>query len=187
MRKQYQIIVIGGSAGSIAVIMTLLPALHTGLKFAIIIVLHRKKSSLSDLPMVFASRTKIPVKEVEDKEPVLPGMIYIAPADYHLLIEKDHTFSLDQSEKINFSRPCIDTTFQAAAEIYKEQTACMLLSGANADGVEGLKYVKQKGGLTVVQSPETAEMPYMPTKAIDSMTVDQVIKADDLAAFITQL
>lgn len=94
--------------------------------FPIIIVLHRKNSSDSVLTDVFASKTALVVKEAEEKDSLTAGCIYIAPADYHLLIEKDHTLSLDFSEKVNFSRPGIDVTFETAAEAFQSELACPL-------------------------------------------------------------
>jgi two-component system chemotaxis response regulator CheB len=128
-----ELLIIGGSAGSLEVIMKAFPELQN-LPFAIIIVLHRKRNTDTALIDLLAARTRIPVIEAAEKESIANGNLYIAPADYHLLIESDRTFSLDFSEKINFSRPCIDVTFQTAAETYKDTLACLLLSGASADG-----------------------------------------------------
>src|SRR5690606_15964808 len=117
------------------------------------------------LAELFSNKTSIPVKEIDEKEQIKRGMIYIAPPDYHTLIEKDKTFSLDFSEKVNYSRPGIDVTFQTAAEAYGQGAAAILLSGANADGTSGLDTIKAFGGITIVQSPQTAEVDFMPSYA----------------------
>ena len=182
-----ELLVIGGSAGSLEVILKALKHLNKGLPFAIIIVLHRKPSNDSTLIDLLSSKTKATVIEANEKEPINPGCIYIAPADYHLLIENDRTLSLDYSEKINFSRPCIDITFQTAAEVYKSSLACLLLSGANADGVEGLELVKTMNGLTAVQNPKTAEVSFMPQKALDKINVDYIVDGDKVIDFIDML
>ena len=182
-----ELLVIGGSAGSLEVILKALKHLNKGLPFAIIIVLHRKPSNDSTLIDLLSSKTKATVIEANEKEPINPGCIYIAPADYHLLIENDRTLSLDYSEKINFSRPCIDITFQTAAEVYKSSLACLLLSGANADGVEGLVLVKTMNGLTAVQNPKTAEVSFMPQKALDKINVDYIVDGDKVIDFIDML
>ncbi|MEJ7679862.1 MAG: chemotaxis protein CheB [Segetibacter sp.] len=181
------LLIIGGSAGSLDIILKLLPDLRSDLPFPVIIVLHRKNSSDSVLADLFASKTSLIVKEAEEKDIISVGCIYIAPADYHLLIEKDHTLSLDFSEKVNFSRPSIDVTFETAAEVYQSQLACMLLSGANGDGTEGLKVVKAFGGMVMVQNPVTARVAYMPEKAIAAVEVDRIIDVDEMADGINSL
>lgn len=177
-------VVIGGSSGSIDVLLKLLPNLKAPLPLAIILVLHRKNAVESTMTELFASKTTIPVKEVEDKDPVEPGTIYIAPADYHLLIEQNREFSLDSSEKINFSRPSLDVTFESAAEVYGPSLVGIILSGANADGTNGLKAVKQAGGLIIAQKPETAQVAYMPEHAILHNTIDFIFDVSELATFI---
>lgn len=178
---------IGGSSGSLDVILKFLPKLKAPLSFPIILVLHRKSMPDSVLADLFSYKTEIRVKEIEDKEPVTDDAIFIAPPDYHLLIEKGNLFSLDVSEKINYSRPSIDVTFESAAERYGSSLVCILLSGSSVDGVEGLRKVKSIGGMAVVQDPSTAESPYMPTQAISEGQADKIIKADDLADFINSL
>jgi len=180
-------LIIGGSAGSLDVLLKVLPALSPDLSFPIVVVIHRKVGSDSLLPELLAGRTKLMVKEIDEKEPVKPGVIYIAPSDYHTLIEQDHTFSLDYSEKINYSRPAIDATFQTAAEVYKEKLVGLLLSGSNADGVNGLISVKAWGGITVIQDPQSAQVAYMPAQAAIQVKIDYVLPIEDIADFINLL
>lgn len=187
MSNSCELLVMGGSAGSFDVLIKALPKLHVTNQFAIVIVVHRNKDPQTVLADLFASKTKLTVKEPEEKEEILPDTIYLAPADYHLLIEKDKTFSLDYSEKINFSRPCIDATFQTAAEAFGDKLVGVLLSGSNADGVEGLKTIKTLGGLTAVQSPESCEIPYMTQQALSHVDIDKVIDGNNLASFIKNL
>lgn len=180
-------LVIGGSAGSLNVLLEIFPNLNTNLNFPIIIVLHRKPDNNSLLTNLLQNRTKLLVSEAEEKERLMPAHIYIAPADYHLLIEKDETFSLDYSEKINYSRPSIDVTFQSAADIYKENLVCMLLSGSNSDGVEGLKVVKRLFGRVIIQNPKTANMPFMPQQALLNVKIDYNLDTSEMASFINNL
>ena len=180
-------LIIGGSAGSLEVLLKVLPRLDPLLSFPIVIVIHRKPDADSLLPDLLSSRTTLKVKEVDEKEPIQAGTIYIAPSDYHLLVEQDYTFSLDYSEKINFSRPAIDVTFQTAAEVYKEGLVCILLSGSNSDGVEGLKSAKIWGGKAVVQDPESAQVPYMPSQAIKHVKIDRILPIESMAEFINLL
>ena len=177
-------VVIGGSTGSIDVLLQVLPALHSPLPFALIIVVHRKNTADSTLANLLALKTRIPVREVDDKDPVLPGHIYLAPADYHLLLEQDETFSLDDSEKVHYSRPAIDVTFESAADVFGPALVGILLSGANADGTIGLRAIKQAGGATVVQQPDTAQVAYMPQQAIAYAPVDFVLTIPELTAFM---
>ncbi|MDP4217210.1 MAG: chemotaxis protein CheB [Bacteroidota bacterium] len=179
-----RLIVIGGSAGSLHVMFDLLSGLRPGFPDAVLIVLHRNTQSDTGLEELMSAKTGLPCKEVEEKEPVLPGIIYLCPPDYHVLIEKQHTFSLDYSERVNFSRPSIDVTFKSAALAYGESLTAVLLSGANADGAGGLEFVKQQGGLTVVQDPSTAEVSFMPEYAIARVKIDLVLRAEDMPAVI---
>lgn len=184
--KHCEALIIGGSAGSLNVIISILPSIKSVLSFAIIVVLHRKagKDLLSEL---LASKTEMAVKEIDEKEKIKPSHIYIAPPNYHLLIEEDRTFSLDASEKVNFSRPAIDVTFQSAAEVFKNNLVCLLLSGANSDGTDGLIKVKKNGGTVLIQDPSTAAVSYMPQNAMDHVVADKVLKIDEMADYINRL
>lgn len=184
--KPSLLVVIGGSAGSLQAILQLLPSLDVPLGAAIIIILHRQSHYDSVLTELLSVKTGLEVKEAEEKEPILPGVIYIAPADYHLLIESDHTFSLDYSEKVNFSRPSIDVTFSAAATVYGKHLAALLLSGANADGTEGLQTVKAMGGLTAIHNPLNAEVEFMPRQAMNNVEVDYILEITEMAGFINR-
>ena len=185
--RNCEALIIGGSAGSLEVLLKVLPALDTDLAFPVLIVIHRKNGADSLLPELLSGRTRLTVKEAEEKELLLPGVIYIAPSDYHVLVEMDHTLSLDYSEKINYSRPAIDASFQTAAEVYQDRLACILLSGSNADGVDGLKYVKQWGGMVVIQNPDNAQVAYMPNQAKSQVKIDHILNAEDMAEFINLL
>lgn len=185
--KNCAALVIGGSAGSLEVLIKVLPHLNVNLSFPIIIVVHRKQGNDSLLSDLLSSKTAIIVKEVEEKETIAPGTIYIVPSDYHLLIERDFTFSLDYSEKVNYSRPSIDVTFQSAADIYQDKLACLLLSGSNADGVNGLLAVLNVGGEIAIQDPADAQVDYMPSKAILHTQTKNILKVNDIAAYINAL
>ena len=185
--SDYKIVIIGGSAGSLDVLMQVLPRLNAIETFSIVIVLHRKSGEDTTLEDLLALKTVIPVQEVEDKVPLLPGYIYIAPSDYHLLFEKDKTLSLDISEKVNYSRPSIDVSFESAADIYGAGLVGILLSGANADGTLGSKAIKNAGGTVIIQDPESAEMPYMPKSAVDNMTPSHIFDVPQITAFINTL
>lgn len=183
----YKIVAIGGSAGSLEVILQIVSALPSPSDATFIIIVHRKHDGESILESLLSTRTSMTVREVEDKESLMPGTIYVAPPDYHLLLENETMFSLDSSEKIHFSRPSIDVTFQAVAEVFGASSVGVLLSGANADGAAGLENIKKAGGLTIVQHPETADMPFMPQQAINRNIVDNIIRAEELPNMLKQL
>ncbi|MBO9676475.1 MAG: chemotaxis protein CheB [Sphingobacteriaceae bacterium] len=178
---------IGGSAGSLDVLLEIFPALRNDIPFPIVLVVHRKASNESLLTDLLKSRTKLAVSEANEKEFLSPGKVFIAPADYHMLIEQDQSISLDYSEKVNYSRPSIDVTFQSAAEVFKEKLVCILLSGSNADGVEGLKSVNNFKGRVVIQNPYTAIMPYMPQQAVLNVEPHVVLDSHDMADYINNL
>lgn len=184
--KPVRLLVIGGSAGSLEIIIQLLPKLPLRLPFAVILVVHRKNAD-SVLTELLGEKTDLPVKEAEEKDELKAGNIYIAPADYHLLVEKNGTLSLDYSEKLHYSRPSIDATFETAAEAYGDSLACLLLSGANADGTEGLRAVKQHGGLTIVQDPSEAAVAYMPQQAVNGLSVDHVVGMNAMIELLRDL
>lgn len=181
-----KVLIIGGSAGSLDVLLKILPPLGIP-SFSIVIVLHRKNTDDTTLEELIAVKSKIPVKEVEDKTLLLPGFIYIAPSDYHLLFEKNDLLSLDTSEKINYSRPSIDVAFESASDIYGPSLIGILLSGANADGTDGLIAIKKAGGTIVVQKPETADMPFMPNNALLHTTPDHILDVSELLKFIASI
>ena len=181
------LIVIGGSAGSLEILIHVLSQLNPAFMIPIVVVMHRKATNDSSLTELLASRSRLPVTEPEEKEQILPGTVYICPADYHLLIEKDRTFSLDFSEKVNFSRPSIDVSMQSASDVYLNGTTGILLSGASKDGTEGMRAISDNRGYTIVQDPVDAEVPFMPQQAIQAGFVDAVLKRDEMVAFINRL
>jgi len=181
-----KVLIIGGSAGSLDVLLKILPHLKIP-SFAIVIVLHRKHTDDTTLEELIAVKTIIPVKEVEDKLALESGNIYIAPSDYHLLFEKNNLLSLDTSEKINYSRPSIDVAFESASDVYGKALVGILLSGANADGTDGLIAIKNAGGTIIVQKPETADMPFMPNNAIEHTSPDYVLDVEEILEFISRI
>jgi two-component system chemotaxis response regulator CheB len=185
--KGIKVLVIGGSAGCIEVIIKILENLNKDLALAIVIIIHRKKNSDARLTALFNLKSPLLVTEAEEKEPILPGRVYLAPPDYHLLIENDHTFSLDTSEKVQFSRPSIDVTFESAADVYGQSLAALLLSGANSDGAQGLLTIANSGGITIVQNPASAEVDFMPKAAIFKTVVDYILETKDLPNFVNEL
>jgi len=162
-----KIVAIGGSAGSLPVVLNILQNISYDFVIPVVIVLHRLKNTPSEMDKIVSiTRGDLKLKEPDDKEPVEPGYIYIAPANYHLLLEADSTFGLDYSEPVQYSRPSIDVTFESIAAVYGPNATAILLSGANNDGAEGIAKIIDKGGTGIVQDPLTSEYPIMPVAAI---------------------
>lgn len=182
-----EILLIGGSAGSISVLLEIMPRLDKDLSFPIIIILHRKAYPESNLSELLTFHSSLPVAEVEDKTILRKGCIYLAPADYHLLLENKSEAALDSSEKVNYSRPSIDVSFQSAAVLFQEHTAALLLSGANADGMEGLLTIAHYKGTILVQDPGSAEFGYMPKQTLLNLEADAVLKPAQMAQYINRL
>ncbi|MFB9862805.1 chemotaxis protein CheB [Rufibacter immobilis] len=186
--RKFEFIVIGGSAGSIGVAIQMIPALSGRFQVPILFVLHRNASSSSGfLSDILQPRTPLRIKEAEEKEKICPGTVYVAPADYHLLVETDFTFSLDASEKVHYSRPSIDVTFESLAAHYGEKLLGILLTGANADGARGMAEIARAGGLTIAQNPATAEVPTMPQAAINTGMVHHVFSTSEIISFLNNL
>ena len=179
-----RLIVIGGSSGSLEVILEILPRLPTSFPVPMLFVMHRNNSADSLLRDLLARKSALIVKEVEEKEEIVRGTIYLAPADFHVLIERDGSFSLDYSEKINYSRPSIDVTFISAAEIFGPRLTGILLSGANDDGSRGMEVIKEKGGTTIVQDPADAGVDMMPKEAIRRSEIDHILTTAEIGDYL---
>lgn len=179
-----KVVIIGGSAGSLNALMLILPELPPLKDFAIVMVVHRKSTDDQTLEELIALKSSIPVKPVEDKVPLVPGFVYVAPSNYHLLFEKDGFLALDTSEKINYSRPSIDVSFESAAEVYGPALVGILLSGSNSDGTVGLRAIQAAGGKIVIQNPESADMPFMPNNAILNTTPDFILNTHQILKLI---
>ncbi len=185
--SNFKVVIIGGSAGSLQALMTILPDLPEVVSYALVIVLHRKSSEDLTLEGLLKVKSKIPVKIVEDKILCEPGFLYVAPSNYHLLFEKNNTLALDTSEKVNYSRPSIDVSFESASEVYGENLIGILLSGSNTDGTEGLIAIKNAGGKVIVQNLSSAEMSFMPKNAILNMVPDYILTNEELLSFMIGL
>jgi two-component system chemotaxis response regulator CheB len=182
----YEIAVVGTSRGGLAALLELIGALPADLAMPVVVIQHRHKESDNALPRFLQDRTPLRVCEVEDKAPVEGGAVYIAPPDYHLLVERDY-FTLSVEEPIRYSRPSIDLTFSSAADAFGAKTIGAVLTGANADGAEGLRRIAERGGVTIVQEPVTAESPIMPTAALKAVPSSRVLTIGAIGHLIGEL
>jgi two-component system, chemotaxis family, protein-glutamate methylesterase/glutaminase len=185
--KPYQIIVIGGSAGAMTALLELLPLLPAGFPLPIVIVVHLHPRQDSSHIVRLSSQCALTVKEADEKESLQPGTVYLAPPNYHLLIEHDRTFSLSIDERVNYSRPSIDVLFESAVQAYGSHVIGVILTGANNDGTEGLRKIKERGGLTIVQDPRTAESTYMPQAALEAMPVDHILSMPEIGKLFVKV
>lgn len=158
-------IVIGGSAGSVDALTTILSALSAEFSVPIIAVVHIPPDSKSLLAEILQPKCLLIIEEIEDKVPALPGHVYIAPPNYHVLPEKDGILSLSAEEEVLFSRPSIDVLFETAADAYNSELIGVLVTGANEDGAKGLRCIVDAGGMAIIQDPATAYAPMMPRAA----------------------
>ena len=175
---QYQAIVIGTSAGGLQVLTSLFEALPCDYPIPIIVTQHRSNEQTNLLEEVLQYKCKIQIKQADEKEYILPGSVYTAPAGYHLLVERNQMFSLASDVPVKFSMPSIDVLFESAAVAYQNKLIGIILTGANDDGATGIQRVKQLHGMTVAQDPAEAQFPTMPTAAITTGNVDKVWKVD---------
>lgn len=184
LHHKYEAVVIGVSAGGINALDQILPVFKKSFKLPILVVQHILAGPDNYLVDHFDSRCSMQVKEAEDKEQIIPGIIYFAPPGYHLLVEQERTLALSMDAKVNYSRPSIDVLFETAAEAYLHKLVGVVLTGANADGAAGLKAVRTFGGTTIVQSPDSAEVDTMPKAAIANLWVDQILNLDEIADYL---
>ena len=184
---EYDAVVIGVSAGGIEALTKVISRLRPDFPVPLIIVQHRSPEADDFLVGHLNEKSVVTVKEAEGREPLCPGVVYIAPPDYHLLIEEDRTFSLSQEERLHFSRPSIDVLFDTAADAFGPSLVGIILTGANSDGSAGLKKIKEGGGMTIVQDPATAYVSVMPKAAIQATEVDHILPLDEIGLFLNSL
>ncbi|HKH92843.1 MAG TPA: chemotaxis protein CheB [Gemmatimonadaceae bacterium] len=182
----YDLVVVGTSWGGLAALRTLIGGLPDSFQMAVTLVQHRHKDSDHLLRTLLQERSSLQVCEVEDKMPLEHGHIYVAPPDYHTLVEAGH-FSLSTEAPVRFSRPSIDVTFGSAADSYGHRTVGIVLTGANADGADGLRRISDRGGLAIVQDPATAESRMMPAAAQKAVPRARIITLEEIPAFLASL
>lgn len=183
--RSSDILLLGGSAGSFRLIFKIVQILDPASKKIVIIVMHRKRNFASEVEKLFAHNSLMNVREIGDKEKINKGTIYIAPANYHVLIENNGYFGLDVSDAVWFSKPSIDITFESAAEVFKNKCTAILLSGANQDGAEGMLKLRNASSLTIAQEPEDAELPEMPKDAIAIGGAEYVLSSAEIVDLLT--
>src|SRR5215212_10038385 len=177
----------GASWGGLAALERVLTGLPRDFRTPIAIAQHRSPDGGSEgLARLLGAHTHLPVVDVEDKQPVEPGHVYLAPPDYHLYLEPDG-FALSVDDAVLYSRPSIDVLFESAADVYRDRLVAVVLTGANEDGAQGIATVKRLGGYTIVQNPADAERAEMPRAALRAIDPDKVLSLDGIPSALTQL
>jgi two-component system, chemotaxis family, protein-glutamate methylesterase/glutaminase len=182
----YDLVVVGTSWGGLHALRTLVGGLPQSFQMAVTLVQHRHRDSDHLLRTLLQESSSLRVCDVEDKMPLEHGHIYVAPPDYHTLVEQGY-FSLSTEAPVRFSRPSIDVTFSSAADSYTHRTVGIVPTGANADGADGLRRISDRGGLALVQDPATAESPTMPAAARRAVPRARVMGLEAMATFLAAL
>ena len=184
---RYEAIVIGVSSGGLNAMKILFSLLPADFSMPIIVVQHVGARSENVWIQLLNNHCKVEIKEADEKEKIEKGKIYVAPPNYHLLIEKNKTFSLTVDERVNYARPSIDVLFETASEAYQTHLIGVVLTGANNDGSNGIKCIKERGGLTIVQQPDTAESSYMPASAIATSKPDYILPLEEIIKLLIEI
>jgi two-component system, chemotaxis family, protein-glutamate methylesterase/glutaminase len=185
-KDKFKAIVIGGSAGSFQVVTKILSELNPQMDLPIFLCLHRLKHVRNGFVEALSIKAKRPIVEPLDKEKVKRGMVYLAPANYHMYLELGYVFGLSTEEMMNNSRPAIDLTFETASYVYKDKLLGIMLSGANRDGAWGMKKLKDRGGYALVQEPSECTIDTMTTATINMTNVDQILTTDKIIQFLNK-
>jgi len=186
-RSEFRVVVIGGSAGGFEALRVILSALPGDFTLPVLVVQHLHASDDGSFARHLARSTRLPVVEPCDKAPIEQGRVYTAPANYHMLVERDGAIALSIDERVNWSRPSIDVLFESAARAWGNGVIAVILSGASDDGASGMEAVKSAGGLTLAQDPASAPTPFMPQAAIDAGVVDEILGVEEIGQRLIQL
>lgn len=185
--RQFKAVVIGVSTGGVAALKQLLGALPTGFPLPVLIVTHITPDSDDGLALLLDTQCAIRVKEADEQEGVTPGTAYLAPANYHLLVERGGKLALSIDPAVNFARPSVDVLFESAAEAYGAALIGIILTGAGNDGSRGLLKIKNRGGVAIIQDPADAEMDSMPKSALQLLQADHVVPLKEIPDLLMRL
>lgn len=184
---KFKAVVIGGSAGSFPLVTKILASLPKQFPLPVFLCLHRLKHIRHGFVEALALKSNIPIVEPEDKETIKNGIAYLAPSNYHMYVELGNKIALSTEEMVKYSRPSIDLTFDTASFVYREKILGIMLSGANTDGAEGIRKLKERGGYAIAQDPAEASVRTMPEAAIKIAPMDEILKLEDIIKFLNKL
>ncbi len=184
---RFRAVAIGVSSGGVQALSSLLGALPASFPLPILIVQHIGPDAGDGLARLLDAHSPLHVKEADENDTPQPGHVYLAPPNYHLLVETDGQLSFSADPPVSYARPSIDVLFESAAEAFGPALIGIVLTGANHDGSRGLARIKELGGLVIVQDPADAEAPQMPAAALAATTVDHVVPLTAIAALLSTL
>lgn len=187
MTAENKYVIIGGSAGSFQTVTGILEELPSGFSHTVFLALHRLKYVRTGFVEALSLKAALPVLEPRDKDKILSGNIYLAPANYHMLIEPGGYFALSTERSVNHSRPSIDLSFRTAAYSLKNRLTGIILSGANRDGAKGLADVKRHGGTAIVQKPDECQVRTMPAAALELSQTELVMSDQEIIEYLKKL
>lgn len=185
--REAKILLLGCSAGGFNLVYNLITRLPDNFPLPILVVVHRSRKFKSAIEELLDRKSNLKVSMAADKDKILPGHVYFAPSDYHLLLEPDGSLTLDYSEPVLYSRPSIDTTFQSVADVYRDRIVAVLLSGASEDGSEGICYIHSMKGVVIIQDPGCAEIKTMPESAISKCKDALILDDNNIFDFINSI
>ena len=183
----FDIVAIASSAGGLNALNKILSILPKHFPAAIALVQHLAPQHLSFLSEILARRTALKVKQAEEGDSLSPGTVYVAPPDYHLLVNSNGTLSLSQSKPINYLRPSADVLFKSVAESYKNRAMAIVLTGTGRDGATGVEAIHQMGGTVIAQDQKSSEFFGMPNATIKTGNVDYILPLDEIAKTLSSL
>jgi len=185
----YKMLIIGLSAGGMSLVKHLIAALPKDYSLAVAVLAHLPQGYESNLAQILDEATDLPVMMARDKQPIVAGHVYVAPPDYHLLVEQGSpfAFALSEDEPVKSVRPSIDILLKSAAEVFEDSLIAVILSGANSDGANGMAAVKQLGGLCMVLNPLDAEFSTMPNAVIKQVEVDYIASLEDIVSLLVSV
>jgi two-component system, chemotaxis family, protein-glutamate methylesterase/glutaminase len=182
----FELVVVGASWGGLQALRWLLEGLPDDFPTPLVVAQHRSSDSSDVMVRVLQSHSPLAITEASDKDAIEPGHVYIAPPDYHLLVEPG-SLALSTEGFVHHSRPSIDVAFESAADAYADRLVGVILTGANTDGSAGLKRIRDGGGVTVVQDPATAARPEMPSAAMAAVKGAKVLPLRKIAPFLVEI
>jgi two-component system chemotaxis response regulator CheB len=186
-KPAFDIIAIAASAGGLSALEAILGQLPADFPAAVVVVQHLDPRHRSLMSEILSRRTPLAVKQAEEGEPLQPATVYIAPPNYHVLVNPDLTVSLTQSELVHFVRPSADLLFESVAGSYKDRSIAVVLTGTGSDGSMGVQAIKNRGGTVIAQDEATSEFFGMPQAAINTGSVDFVLGLDEIAPALVTL
>lgn len=186
-KRRIDIVVIGCSAGGLNALQVLFKGFLRPLPVIVVVVCHSGSEVMDTFCDLLRRHAPMPVQEAEERTCPNPGQVYVAPAGYHLLFERDGRFALNVDERVEYSRPSIDVLFESAADVWGDRLVGVILTGANADGAHGLRCIRERGGISLVEDPASATVPTMPLAALEMAGADECLPLSGLAPLLESL